>query len=137
MLCGAETTHHTLDKRSVLFSSPIQTALACIACLGPIQACFTPTLPIAHVRSIFSLAKLSPGKPYIVKSLIIKLIYDMITMLILALLQEYPYTYSPIFQILKNIDIYRYEKFSDIDISRIEGKTFDDIYYGLHILITE
>ncbi len=35
---------------------------------------------------------------------------------ILALLQEYPYAYSPVFQILKNIDIYRYGKFSDIDI---------------------
>ncbi len=44
----------------------------------------------------------------------------MITTLILALLREYPCAYFPVFQILKNIDIYRYGKFFDIDIARLD-----------------
>ncbi len=47
--------YHTLNKKSILFSSPLQIALACIR-LDPVQACFAPTLPKADVRSIFSLA---------------------------------------------------------------------------------
>ncbi len=41
----------------------------------------------------------------------------MITTFILVPLQKYPYAYSPLFQILKNIDIYRHGKFFDIDVT--------------------
>ncbi len=58
-LYGAKMGYNTLNKRRVLFSSPFQTALACIQS--------RPHTSMAVIRSIFSPASLSPGEPYIVK----------------------------------------------------------------------
>ncbi len=53
----------------------------------------------------------------------------MITMLILVLLQENSYTYPPVFQILKNINICR---FSDIDIT-VFGTPGHNVKYSTNL----